>query len=93
MEAIKKTQTGAILAMENLGKRTGTTDISTTNRIQEMEEKILDIENKIEINISVKENAKSKNFMTQNIQEMWNAMKRSKLRIIGIEGGGRGGGG
>ena len=40
IEAIKKTQTEEILEMENLGKRTGTTDASITNRIQEMEERI-----------------------------------------------------
>ena len=40
IEAIKKTQTKGILEMENLGKGTGATDISITNRIQEMEEKI-----------------------------------------------------
>jgi len=31
--------------MENLGKRTGTTDISITNRIQEIEDRILVILN------------------------------------------------
>ena len=40
IEAIKKTQTEAILEMENIGKGTGTTDTSITNNIQEMEEKI-----------------------------------------------------
>ena len=39
-EAIKKTQTEGILEIENLGKGTGTTDDSITNRIQEMEERI-----------------------------------------------------
>ena len=39
IEAIKKTQTEEILEMENLGKITGTTDVSS-NRIQEMEERI-----------------------------------------------------
>jgi hypothetical protein len=34
----KKSQFGRILEMENLGKETGTTDKSITNRIQEMEE-------------------------------------------------------
>jgi hypothetical protein len=47
--------------MENVGKRTGTIDTSITNRIQEMEERI----SGVEINISLKENTKSKNFMTQ----------------------------
>ena len=60
-----------MLEMENLGKRTRTTDISITNRIHEMEERITDIEDMTEeINIQVKENAKSKKFMTQNIQEI-----------------------
>ena len=52
IEAIKKTQIETILEMENLGKRTGTTDVSITNRIQEMKERISGIEE--ESNISVK---------------------------------------
>ena len=68
MEAIKKTQIETILEMENLGKRTGTTDVSITNRIQEMEERISDVEDTIEeSDISVKENAKSKEFIILNI--------------------------
>ena len=40
--------------------------------------KISDLEDTIkETNVSVKEKAKSKKFMTQNIQEIWNNMKRS----------------
>jgi hypothetical protein len=35
----------------------------------------------------VNENAKYKRFLTQNIQEIWNTMKRPNLRITGIEGG------
>jgi hypothetical protein len=31
-----------------------------------------------EINISFKENAKAKKFLTQNFQEIWDTMKRSK---------------
>ena len=38
VETIKKTQMEANLEMENLGKRSGITDISITNRIQEIEE-------------------------------------------------------
>ena len=34
--------------MENLGNQTGTTDISTNNRTQEMDEKILGVEDTIE---------------------------------------------
>jgi hypothetical protein len=34
----------------------------------------------------VKENAKSKKLLTQNIQEMQNTVRRPNLRIIAIEG-------
>ena len=47
IEAIKKMQTEGILEMENLGKLTGTIDVSITNR---MEERISGIENTIEKN-------------------------------------------
>jgi hypothetical protein len=36
--------------MENLGKKTKNTDISITNRIQEMEERTSGVEDKIEKN-------------------------------------------
>jgi hypothetical protein len=36
-EAIKKTQSKAILEMETLGKRTGSTGASTTNRTQKLQ--------------------------------------------------------
>jgi hypothetical protein len=41
VETIKKTQIEATLEMENLGKRSGATDASINNRIQEIEEKKL----------------------------------------------------
>jgi hypothetical protein len=53
--------------MENLGKRTGSTDINIANRIQEMTEKISGIE---EIDTLVRENTKSKIFLIQIIQEI-----------------------
>ena len=63
-ETMKKTQLEEILGMENLGKRTGMIDISITNRIQEMEERISGIEDTIEeIDTPVKENCKSENFL------------------------------
>jgi len=59
IEAIKKTQSDRILVMKNLGNRTGTTDASITNRIKEMEDRILgEIE---EIDTLVNENANQKN--------------------------------
>jgi hypothetical protein len=48
IEAIKKTETEAILEMENLGKRTGTTDTRITNRISEIEYRISGREDMIE---------------------------------------------
>jgi hypothetical protein len=48
IEAKKKTQTEGILEMENLGKRTGTTDASITNRVQGMEERIAGLEDTVE---------------------------------------------
>lgn len=38
-----------------------------------------------EVDTLVKENAKSKKLLTQNIQKIWDTMKRANLRIIGIE--------
>ena len=60
-------------------------DPSINNRIQKIEERISDAENTIESNATtVKENAKCKKLLTQNIQEIQDKM-RTNLRIIGIE--------
>jgi hypothetical protein len=58
--------------MENLGKRTGVTDASITNRIQDIEERISAAEDtpQEDINTTVKENTKSKKLLFQNIQEI-----------------------
>jgi hypothetical protein len=89
IEAIKKTQTEGILEMENLGNWIGTTGVSITNRTQEMEERISGVvKDKVEeIDTLVKENIKSKTFLTQNIQEICDDMKWPNVRIIGIEEG------
>jgi uncharacterized coiled-coil protein SlyX len=56
--------------MDNLGKRSGATDASITNRIQEIEERTSGIEDTIEnIDTSVKENSKFKKLPTQHIQK------------------------
>jgi methyl-accepting chemotaxis protein len=67
VETIKKTQMEATLAMEatlemeNLGKRLGITEVGTTNRIQEIEERISGVEDTIEeIDTTVKENSNHK---------------------------------
>ena len=52
IEEIKKTQTMGNLEMENLGKSTGATDTSITNRMQKMEERISGI---VDIDTPVKD--------------------------------------
>ena len=74
--------------MENLDKWTGTTETSITNRIQEIEERISGAKDTIaELGALIKENRKPNKFLTQNIQEIWDSMKRPNLRIIGVEEG------
>ena len=74
--------------MENLGKRTGTTDKSITDRTQETVQRISGIKDTVkEIDTSVKENVKSKKFLKQYIQEICDTMERPNLRVIGIEEG------
>jgi hypothetical protein len=86
IETIKKSQRETTLNIENLGKRPGVIDASITNRIQEIEERISDAEDIIEnIDTTVKENAKCKKLLTQNIQEIQDTMRRPNLWIIGIE--------
>ena len=61
---------------------------SITNRIQEIKERISGAEDSIEeINSLVKEQNKSNKFLTQNIHEIWDTMKRPNLRIIVVEEG------
>ena len=50
-----------------------------------MEERISGIEDTIEeIDTLIKERAKFKRFLTKIIQEIWDTMKTTNLRIIGI---------
>ena len=86
VETIKKSQSETSLEIENLGKNSGVIDTSINNRIQEIEERISDAEDSIEtMDSTVKENAKCKKLVTQNIQEIQDTMRRPNLRIIGIE--------
>jgi FtsZ-binding cell division protein ZapB len=86
IEIIKKSQRETTLEIENLGKRSGVIDSSLINRIQEIEERISGAKDTIEnIDMTVKENAKCKNALTQNIQEIHDTMRRPNLRIIDIE--------
>jgi hypothetical protein len=59
IKTIKKTQMEATLEIDDLGKKSGATDTSITNRIQDIEEKIQGIKDTIKvIDTLVKENNK-----------------------------------
>ena len=75
IKTIKKSQRETTLEVENLGKRSGVIDMSITNRIQEIEERISGAEDTIEnIDTTIKRNAKRKKLLTQNIQEIQDTM-------------------
>ena len=81
VETIKETQNETTLEIETLGKKSGAIDVSISNRIQEMEERISGAEDSIEnMGTTIKENAKCKNILTQNIQEIQDTMRRPNLR-------------
>jgi uncharacterized coiled-coil protein SlyX len=68
VKTIKKTLRETTLEIEIPGKKSGTIDVSFSNRIQGMEERISDAEDSIEnIDTTIKENAKCKRILTQNI--------------------------
>jgi chromosome segregation ATPase len=84
VDTIKKTQSETRLEIETLGKKSGTIDVSISNRIQEMEDRISGTEDSIEnIDTTIKENTKCKKILTQNIQEIQDTMRRPNLQIIG----------
>jgi chromosome segregation ATPase len=71
VETIKKTQSETTLKIETLGKKSGTIDVSISKRIQEMEERISGAEDSVEnMGTTIKENAKCKKILIQNIQEI-----------------------
>ena len=86
IKTIKKSQRETTLELENLGKTSGVIDVSITNTIEDIEERISGAEDTIEnIDITVKKNEKSKKILTQDIQEIQDTMKRPNLRIIDIK--------
>ena len=81
MDTIKKTQSEATLEIEILGKKSGTIDVSISNRKQEMEERISDAQGSIEnMDGAIKESAKCKKILTQNIQEIQDTNEKTKPR-------------
>ena len=86
VETIKKTQRETTLNIEILGKKSGTIDESISNRIQEMEERISGAEDSIEnMDTTIKENARRKKILNQNMQEFQGTMRGPNLRIIGTD--------
>jgi hypothetical protein len=86
VETIKKSQRETTLKIEILGKKSGTIDTSISNRIQEMEKRISGAEDSIgNMDTTIKENAKYKKILTQNIQEIQDTMRRTSLLIIGVD--------
>ena len=63
IETIKKSQSETTLEIETLGKRSGVIDTSITNKIQEIEERISDVEDSIE---NIDSQRKCKKILTQN---------------------------
>jgi hypothetical protein len=86
VDTIKKTQSEAMLEIENIGKIPGTIDARISNRIQEMEERMSGVEDSIKnISTTIKENAKCKRILTQNIKEIQDTTRRPNLQIIGVD--------
>jgi chromosome segregation ATPase len=80
VETIKKTQSETTLEIETLGKKSGTIDASISKRMEEMEERISGAEDSIEnISTIIKDNAKCRKILTQNIQEIQDTMRRPNL--------------
>ena len=86
LETTKKSQRDTTLEIENLGKNSRVLDTSISNRLEELDEGISDAEDTIEsIDSTIKENAKCRNRVTQNMQEIQTTMRRPNLRTTGIE--------
>jgi predicted ribosome quality control (RQC) complex YloA/Tae2 family protein len=82
VETINKSQRETTLEIEILEKKSGTIDASISNRIQKMEERISGAEDSIEnMDTTIKENAKGKKILTQNIEEIQDTMRRPNLQI------------
>jgi chromosome segregation ATPase len=78
VETMMKSQSETTLEIENPGKKSGTIDVRISNRLQEMEERISGAEDSIEnMNTIIKENAKYKKILSQDIQEIQYTMRKT----------------
>jgi hypothetical protein len=70
----------------NPRKKSGTIDVSISNRIQQMEERNSGAEDSIEnIGTTITENTKCKKILSPNIQEIQDTMRRPNFWIIGVD--------
>ena len=77
VETKKKPKGETTLEIETQGKKSVTIDSRISNRFQEMEERISGAEISIEnMGTEIKEDAKCKKILTQNIQEFQVTMRR-----------------
>lgn len=82
-QTIRKTQTERVLEIKNLGAEQEVQRQASPTGYKKLEERISGTDSMIkETNASVKENVKSKRFLTRKIQEIWDTMKRLNLRIL-----------
>ena len=86
IKSIKETQAGENLEIKKFRNSNRNLRASLTHRIQEMEDIVLGIKDKIE-ETRIPQSKKMLNLKIQgqNIQELWGIMKRQNLRIIGIK--------
>jgi cell division protein FtsL len=77
----KKTQSETMLEIENLGKKYRNIDVSISNRIQKMEERISDAEDSIKnMGTTIKENAKCKKILSQTSRKSRTQWKDQTFR-------------
>jgi hypothetical protein len=86
IKSIKETQAGENLEIKKFRNSNRNLRASLTHRIQEMEDIVLGIKDKIE-ETRIPQSKKMLNLKIQgqNIQELWGIMKRQNLGIIGIK--------
>ena len=85
VETMKKTQRETTLEIETLGKKSGTIDVSISNRIKEMEERISGAEGSIgNMDTTIKEKAKCKKDPNSKYPGNLGTMRRPNLRKIGV---------
>ena len=71
IETIKKLQKETTLEIENSRKKSGVIDASITNKLQKMEDRISGAKDNIEnIDKTVKKDAKTKNLLNKNVQDI-----------------------